>query len=402
MIKRDIAKYIKYISNKYPVTTITGPRQSGKTTLAKYLFQDLPYVNLEHIEERDFAEADPIAFLDNFPNGALIDEIQRVPKLLSYIQVIVDKKNKNRMFILTGSQQFNLLDSINQSLAGRTALVKLLPLSISELKNHDFNNKEINKNILDTNNLIYRGFYPRIYSQNISPKHAYADYYETYVERDVRQISKIHDLSLFNKFIKLCAGRIGQILNLTNLGNDLGINSTTIKEWLSILQASYIIFLLEPYYKNMTKRLVKSPKLYFYDVGLASYLLGLEQQSYIKTHPLRGNLFENLVVLEILKYRFNKGLTDNLNFFRDSKGNEVDIVYNISNQSIPIEIKSAKTISQDFYKGLNYFSKIIKDTTGIVNQQNILVYDGEQNRKSELTITLNYQNLIDFFIKQSL
>ncbi len=370
MIKREISSYIKILSNQYPVITITGPRQSGKTTLAKAIFNKKKYINLEDLEERVFAQSDPKGFLKKIPDGAILDEIQYVPHLVSYIQTIVDTKQINGMFILTGSQQFEIVNSINQSLAGRTALIKLLPFSLSELKNQ--------YNYSDIDEIIFRGFYPRIYDQNLNPCQAYGDYIETYIERDLRKLINIKNISIFQKFLKLCAGRIGQILNLNSLSNDLGVSHTTIRQWITVLQASYIVFLLEPYYKNIRKRLIKSPKLYFYDTGLASFLLGIEKKSYLETHPLRGNLYENLVIMEVLKQRYNKGKRNNLNFYRDKTGNEIDLIYNIAQHIIPIEIKSSETISKDFFKGF----KSIEDGLGAENiYKKILVYGGDREEK---------------------
>jgi len=370
MIKREISSYIQKLSNQYPVITITGPRQSGKTTLAKAIFEKKKYINMEDLEERAFAQSDPKGFLKKIPDGAILDEIQYAPCLVSYIQTIVDTKKVNGMFILTGSQQFEIVNSINQSLAGRTALIKLLPFSLSELKNQ--------YNYSDIDEIIFRGFYPRIYDQNLNPYQAYGDYTETYIERDLRKLINIKNISIFQKFLKLCAGRIGQILNLNSLSNDLGVSHTTIRQWITVLQASYIVFLLEPYYKNIRKRLIKSPKLYFYDTGLASFLLGIEKKSYLETHPLRGNLYENLVVMEVLKQRYNKGERDNLNFYRDKTGNEIDLIYNIAQHIITIEIKSSETISKDYFKGF----RSIEDGLGAENiYKKILVYGGDREEK---------------------
>lgn len=381
MIKRKVSSFVKDISSKYPVTTIMGPRQSGKTTLVKDIFKNKPYVNLENLENREFAEKDPVGFLKEFPDGVIIDEIQRVPSLLSQIQVLVDEKQKDQFFILTGSQQLDLMSAVTQSLAGRTALIKLLPLSIEELFEHN-----IKKDWYD---LIYTGGYPRIYDKQIVPTNALSDYYSTYVERDIRQISNVHNMNLFNKFIKLCAGRVGQILDLTSLGNDTGVSHTTAKHWLSILEASYITFRLEPFYNNLSKRIIKSPKLYFYDVGLVSYLLGIENVSHVKYHPLIGNLYENLVVSDVLKYRFNRGKTNNINFYRDSNNTEVDLIYNVANNPLPIEIKSAQTISTSFFKGLKSFEKSL----GELKYGKFLVYNGEKGYNREGINIMNFKEL---------
>jgi len=362
MIKREITDYLLHLATKYPVVTITGPRQSGKTTLVKSAFPD------KLMDNREFAQSDPHGFLRRIPEGAILDEIQRAPDLVSYIQGIVDDRNKNGMFILTGSQQFEISQSISQSLAGRTALLRLLPFSINEVKkNYGFSSND---------ELIFKGFYPRIYDQNLDPTQALADYFETYVERDLRQLIQVKNLSMFQKFVKMCAGRVGQLLNLSNLSNDLGISHSTVREWMSILEASYVVFLLQPFYANINKRLIKSPKLYFYDVGLASFLLGIESLSHVEVHPLRGNLFENLVVMELLKYRYNQGKRNNLNFYRDSQGNEIDVIYNIAHNVLPIEIKAAETITADFFRGFTAFQKVIPD----LPYGKMLIYGGTQQQ----------------------
>ncbi len=368
MITREITDYLLQLATKYPVVTITGPRQSGKTTLARSAFPDKPNINLELMDNREFAQTDPRGFLRRIPDGAILDEIQRSPDLVSYVQGVVDEKKKNGMFILTGSQQFEVSVSISQSLAGRTALLKLLPFSISEVKkNYGFSNID---------ELIYKGFYPRIYDQNLDPTQALADYFETYVERDLRQLIQVKNLSLFQKFVKMCAGRVGQLLNLNNLSNDLGISHTTVREWMSILEASYIVFLLQPFYANIKKRLIKSPKLYFYDVGLASFLLGIESLSHVEVHPLKGNLFENMVLIEILKYRCNQGKRNNLNFYRDSQGNEIDVIYNIAHNVLPIEIKAGETVIPEFFKGFTAFQKVVPD----LPYGKAVIYGGSQKQ----------------------
>lgn len=350
MIQRDIEPVLKGLANQYPVVTITGPRQSGKTTLCRKAFPEKAYVSLETPDTRQFALDDPRSFLARYPDGAILDEIQRAPQLLSYIQTIVDERRLPGQYIVTGSQQFEVLNTINQSLAGRTALLKLLPFSITELRGN-YTPKSID-------NMLLTGFYPRIYDQGLNPTQALGDYFETYVERDIRQLVAIKDLSLFEKFVRLCAGRVGQLLNMQGLASDVGISHTTARGWLSLLEASYIVFILHPWYRNVSKRLVKSPKLYFYDVGLASYLLGLESELHMSRDPLRGNLFENMAVIEALKYRFNRGLRNNLSFYRDSKGNEVDLLLEIGPHFFPVEIKAGGTISRDFFKGLKNFAAL--------------------------------------------
>ncbi|MFZ3207707.1 MAG: ATP-binding protein [Geobacteraceae bacterium] len=351
MIERTIAPVLKSLAAQYPVVTVTGPRQSGKTTLCRKVFPKKEYVNLESPDTRQFALSDPRGFLARFPDGAILDEIQRAPQLLSYIQPIIDERRIASQYILTGSQQFEVLDTVNQSLAGRTALLKLLPLSMAELKS--------NRLLPAIDRLLLTGFYPRIYDQGLDPTQALGDYFETYVERDIRQLVAIKDLSLFERFVKLCAGRVGQILNLQSLGNDVGISHPTARAWLTLLEASYVVFVLQPWHGNFSKRQIKSPKLYFYDVGLASYLLGLENELHVSRDPLRGNLFENMVVMEALKYRFNKGRRNNLHFYRDSKGNEVDLLVEFGPDVFPLEIKAGATITPDYFKGLKHFAKCL-------------------------------------------
>jgi len=371
MIKRDAEKTLLRFAEEYPVVTVTGPRQSGKTTLVKSLFGDKLYFNLEQLSHFEFATNDPEGFMAQMPDGGVIDEIQRVPQLLSLIQVISDKKKINGMFILTGSSQFELMQGITQSLAGRTALLTLLPLSLNEIKNAQM--------LKSNNENIYRSFMPRIVNEGLNPSEALDFYFRTYVERDVRNFAQIRNLSQFQMFVRMCAGRVGQLLNLSSLGNDIGVSHTTIREWISILKASYIVFTLEPYYENIGKRLMKSPKLYFYDPGLAAYLLGIENEKQIATHPLLGNLFENMVVCEFMKYRFNNGKTNNLNFFRDSRGNEVDIVYSVAQHKIPIEVKAGATVRPVFFKGLRYFETLFPD----LPYGKILVYGGNEMQKRQ-------------------
>lgn len=376
MIDRTLAAYAKQAFAHYPIITITGPRQSGKTTLARAVFSDKPYANLEHPATRQFALDDPNGFLKQFPHGAVIDEIQRAPDLLSYLQVMVDDRRENSLFVLTGSQQFSLMKGVSQSLAGRTALLKLLPLSIEEVSAFgQFNNDE----------LLFRGFYPRIYDQNIPAEQALGDYFETYVERDVRQLLNVRNMSLFQRFVQLCAGRTGQLLNLNSLADDTGISHSTAREWMSVLEASFIVFLLQPFHATIKKRLVKSPKLYFYDVGLAGWLCGIENARQLVTHPLRGNLFENMVVMEALKHRLNQGKRANLFFYRDSSGHEIDLLYARRQRYAAIEIKSGKTINRDYFKGLKRFRETFPELVG----ESVVVYGGDapQERSESRVVT---------------
>jgi uncharacterized protein len=348
MIKRNIEPVLVDLAGRYPVVTITGPRQSGKTTLCRKVFPALKYVNLEAPDTRMYASEDPRGFLAANSGGVILDEIQRTPDLLSYIQTIVDENNRPGQFVLTGSQQFEVMNTICQSLAGRTALLKLMPFSISELSQTP---------PFDIDRLMMTGFYPRIHDQQLYPSQALGDYLETYVERDLRQLALLKDLSLFEKFLKLCAGRVGQLLNLQSLGNDVGVSHSTARAWLTLLEASYIIFVLQPWHANISKRLIKSPKLYFHDVGLAAYLLGLTNEMQVSRDPLRGNLFENMVIIEALKYRYNLGLRNNLFFYRESNGNEVDLIAENGRDLLAIEIKSGATVNPDFFKGLQHFKK---------------------------------------------
>ncbi len=350
MIPRTIETIAVALAAQYPVLTVTGPRQSGKTTLCRKVFAKKTYVNLEAPDMRRFAEDDPRGFLAQYTDGAVLDEIQRVPSLISYIQTIVDEQRTPGLFVLTGSQQFEIMSGISQSLAGRTALLKLLPLSIHELNGV--------YNISSVDHLLLSGFYPRIYDMSLNPTQALGDYIETYVERDLRLLVNVRELSRFRKFVRLCAGRVGQLLNLNSLADDVGISHTTARGWITLLEASFIVFLLPPFHRNISKRLIKSPKLYFYDVGLASYLLGLETELQVGRDPLRGNLFENLVVMEFLKYRLNQGKRSNLTFYRDSSGNEVDLVLEFGADLFPVEIKAGATVVPDFFRGLKRFSRV--------------------------------------------
>ena len=351
MIEREITDRLTSLFHQYPFVTVTGPRQSGKTTLCRAAFPHLDYANLEAPDQREFAESDPRGFLSQFTGGAILDEIQRVPALLSYLQVLADESGHNGLFVLTGSEQFQLSDAISQSLAGRTALLRLLPLSLAEREQAGASNS--------VDDIIYSGFYPRIVDQRLNPRQALADYFETYVERDVRRLGQIRNLASFQRFVRLCAGRVGQLINLTSLGSDAGVSHTTAREWLTVMETSYIVFQLHPFHTNLRKRLIRSPKLYFYDVGLASYLLGIEHADQVATHPLRGPLFENLVVAEAVKHRFNRGRQFNLSFFRDARGLECDLLYETGQSIAAIEAKSGSTIASDYFTSLNQVAELI-------------------------------------------
>lgn len=380
-LKRILAEEVVSCASSYPVVTIIGPRQSGKTTLAKAVFPNKAYVNLEQPDIRVFAETDPQRFLEQYPEGAILDEIQRVPLLLSYIQVIVDNREDLGLFILTGSHQLSLQQEISQSLAGRTAILHLMPLSLQELKEA--------KVVHDLNHQLLYGFYPRIYKYAIEPRRFYRDYVQTYVERDVKLIVNIKDLSQFQRLLSLCATRIGQTIDYTLMANDLGIARQTVKEWLSLLKASFIITILSPYFENLGKRITKSQKLYFNDVGLACYLLGIREAEQVEHHPLRGALFENLIVNEVAKLHFNKGEEIQLYFYRDTNQLEVDLLFQQGISLVAIEIKSSKTFHKDFLKGLEKFKTL-------ANKHQIkafVVYCGDHEQTVRECRVINYTHL---------
>lgn len=351
MIQRELAGKIRELTAKFPIVTLTGPRQSGKSTLLRHMFPDYKYVSLEDLDARAFADDDPRGFLQTYPSRVIIDEAQHAPHLFSYLQTHVDLADETGMYMLAGSQNFKLLDSINQSLAGRTAILKLLPFSRRELHEAD-----MLKVSLDGQ--IFTGAYPRIYDKDISPTDYYPAYIQTYVERDVRTVLKVTDLNKFVKFIRLCAGRIGQILNLTALANETGISASTADGWLSVLEASYICYRLEPNFNNFNKRIVKSPKLYFYDTGLACSLLGLTSAGQVGTFYMRGALLENLVINQFVKDALNAGITPDLTYWRDSQGHEIDLISTYAGQMTAYEIKSGATFHKDFFKNLTLWGEI--------------------------------------------
>jgi predicted AAA+ superfamily ATPase len=383
MFSRVIQAELEHLMQKYAVITILGPRQSGKTTIAKMAYPDKDYFNLENPDVREFIAEDPKAFLANLDlqKGVILDEIQRLPELLSYIQVIVDENRIIGSFILTGSHQLHLNQAISQSLAGRTALLELLPLSINELKDNDLK--------YTADEYLVNGFFPAIYQHNLNPTTNSRNYIKTYVERDVRQIVNIKDLHSFQRFIKLCAGRVGSTINRESLSNEVGVSQNTIKNWLSILEASYLTFQLQPYFENFGKRIIKAPKLYFLDIGLISYLLGIESPKQMNYNKLRGNIFENLVILEILKYQYNQGKDANIYFFRDNHNVEVDIILQVHDKLIPVEIKSSSTFNSSFLKNIKYFQKLTKEKSPI----GFLIYSGEQEQKVGNIQVINYKNI---------
>lgn len=353
MIKRDMTTELIETAREYPVVTIFGPRQSGKTTLVQMTFPEKMYYSLEDPDVRMAAETDPRGFLAGLPDGGVLDEIQRLPGLLSYIQGIVDREKKTGMFVLTGSHQPGLHQSVSQSLAGRTAVLTLLPFSLSELRNYRKNWEPLD--------LIVKGAYPRLHEKDLKPSRFFNGYMQTYIERDVRALINLKDLRSFQQFFTLLAGRIGQVVNYTSLSNDVGVSATTIKNWISVLKASFVVFELPPFFENIRKRVVKSPKIYFNDVGLAVYLLGIETADQVSRDPLRGGLYENLLILEVLKSCLNYGKRPELFFYRDTHGNEVDLIIKAARNLIPFEIKSAATFTPEFLKGIEHFRQIAGD-----------------------------------------
>jgi len=347
MIERDITAELQRSAAEYPAVTILGPRQSGKTTLARKTFPDKPWVSLEDPDVRMAAEADPRGFLGQFPDGVILDEVQRLPELLSYLQGVIDREGGKGRFILTGSHQPRLHEAVSQSLAGRTAVLTLWPFSLAELRRY--------APLTDPFELIVRGCYPRVHEEKLDSRRFYNSYLQTYVERDVRALIQLRDLSAFQKFLVLLAGRIGQVVNLASLANDVGVSAPALRQWLSVLKASYLVFELPPWFENIGKRLIKSPKLYFADAGLAAFLLGIHTAEQASRDPLRGNLYENLIVADVQKQLCNAGTRPELYFYRDTHGNEVDLLVRHGRALLPVEIKSSRTFSLDFLKGISRF-----------------------------------------------
>ncbi len=378
MIERTLASKVTSLAQKFQVITLTGPRQSGKTTLVRATFPDLPYVSLEEPDIRQIALTDPRGFLSNYPNGVILDEIQNTPELFSYIQRIVDE-NRQIQFILTGSSNFLLMEKISQTLAGRTAVLHLLPFSLQELEP-----------LADSyENLIFKGQYPRIYDRTIPPPDFYPSYIQTYVDRDVRMIKNIGDINAFIQFTQLCAGRIGQPLNNASLANDAGISPNTAKSWLSILESSYILYRLQPYHRNFNKRLVKSPKLYFYDTGVACSLLGIREQEQVNLHYMKGSLFENLILNEFIKRSFNQGENRQPYYWQDNHGKEIDCLLVNGEKVTAVEIKSGKTISTSFFENLNYWRSL----AALPENHEYVVYGGEQSMQTSAGTLISWKNL---------
>mgnify|MGYP003608351777 FL=1 len=370
MVNRTIVEGINAYMQRYPIVALTGPRQSGKTTLLKGMFPDFRYVSLENPDNRAFAENDPNGFLQLYDQKVILDEVQRVPALLSYIQTIVDSNNMMGQFILSGSQNFNLMKSITQSLAGRVALFKLLPFDMMELKSADLLPS-------DYEQLILKDSYPALYDRSIPFASFYANYIETYIQRDVTELLSIRDFGLFRTFLKLCAARIGQQLNIANLSSETGVSVPTLRSWISILESSYIMYQLPPFFKNFNKRLVKSPKLYFYDTGLASFLLGIRNEKTLLESEFKGALFENMIITEYVKQNYHNNLYHDFYYWRDSNGHEVDLLVSNDTAYDAIEIKSTKTILPKQFAGLDFLANI----GGDVIRRKVLVYGGDSSQK---------------------
>lgn len=368
MIPRTISKKLLYFASKYPVVTLTGPRQSGKSTLLKACFPDYGYISLEDPDELLSIKEDPRLFLRNHPGKTIIDEAQRFTELFSYLQSQIDRENKPGMYILSGSQNFLLMKKVSQSLSGRTALLKLMPFTFQEIKAVGLDEPTPEK-------MILKGAYPRIYDQQLKQGEFYPFYIQTYLERDIRQLKNVTDLSLFTRFLKMCAARIGQLVNLSNLANQCGISQPTAKAWLSALETSYVVYLLKPHYRNFNKRLVKTPKLYFYDTGLACALLGIKNDEQLEFHYLKGALFENWCIMEYLKQAHHQVVDPEIYFWRDNTGNEIDLLIEEGGQTRAVEIKSGMTRHPDFFEGLTYWQKLTQTPT----EQLSIVYAGDKS-----------------------
>jgi hypothetical protein len=386
-VKRTIESSIKYYAKKYPVLAVTGPRQSGKTTMLKTMFPKYTYISLENPDLREFATLDPNGFFEYYSGNLILDEVQRTPALFSYIQTLVDASGKMGQFILSGSQNFHLMQHITQSLAGRVALFKLLPFDFTELQQ---------ANLLSNNyeEILVKGCYPAIFDREISSKVFYSNYLQTYVEKDLKQLIDVRDLKQFRNFISLCAARSGQLLNLNSLGNECGISQPTAKAWLSVLESSYIVFLLQPYHVNFNKRIVKTPKLFFYDTGLLCHLLKITNAESIKLHPLKGSLFENLIVGEAFKQNDHKYLHADFCFWRDASGHEIDLLIEHNDKISIVEIKATATLKSDDFNGLNYFANL--DGSHVKNKH--LIYTGVISQKRSQANIKAWNKVADILI----
>ena len=386
MITRTAQKKILDLARSFKAVAVTGPRQSGKTTLIRNIFPNKPYVNLENPDNRQFASEDPKGFLNNYPLGAILDEVQRVPLLFSYLQEILDNTKEKGLFILSGSNNFLLHETISQTLAGRVAYFNLLPFSFLELHKTKIAPKK-------TNQLLFKGFYPPVYDQKIPITDWCPNYVRTYIDRDVRLIKNISNLHQFEKFVKLLAGRNGQELNLTSIGVECGIDYKTAQSWIGILESSFVIYLLKSHHQNFNKTIVKRPKLYFYDTSIVCYLLGIKEENQLDTHPLRGAIFEGMIITELVKARVHSGKPVNLFYWRDKTGREIDVIIENGTELIPVEIKSGATISSDYFKNLNYWRKLSGSKKAFV------IYNGEQNQKrSDGTAVLPWREILEIGI----
>lgn len=375
MIPRHAENILLELAKGYPAIAITGPRQSGKTTLAKHVFKNKPYVSLENPDLREMSQIDPRGFLDKYRKGALFDEVQRSPQLFSYLQEIIDESDEPGRFVLTGSQQFGLFSGITQSLAGRIGLIHLLPFAYHEL----YSQKEHEANSTNLDHVLFSGLYPPVHDRRLAPHLWYGNYVQTYIERDVRQMINVRDLSTFQRFVRLCAGRTGQLLNLSGLAEDCAITHNTAKAWISILEASYLVFLLQPHHANFNKRIIKTPKLYFYDTGLAAWLLSIQNPDQLNIHSMRGAVFESYVISEFFKAQLNQGIKPNYFFWRDRSGNEIDLLAETGNKLRPIEIKSGKTVNQNYFNGLKKWMAI----SGESGIDPTLIYGGDTSYKQK-------------------
>lgn len=385
MIERLLQPRLLELATRYPILTLTGPRQSGKTTLSRMAFPDRPYVSLENPAQREFAQDDPVAFLARYKDGAIIDEVQRVPQIFSYLQGMVDGDARPGRFLLTGSQNLALVDAVTQSLAGRTTLTELLPLSLKEVRRFPDPPTD-----LDT--LLWQGGYPRIYERSLPANDWLADYVATYVERDVRQLTKIGDLLLFQTFLRLCASRTGQLLNLSSLANDCGISQPTARSWLSVLEASYIVFRLPSFFANLGKRLLKTPKLYFYDTGLVASLLNIENPGQLATHPLRGALFETWVTAEIAKAHLHHGRRPRMSFYRDRSQLEIDLILEKGADLTLVEIKAAQTPSSQYFSAFQRFSEALAGQPARISKR-VVVYGGDESQERSQGRLLAWRDL---------
>ncbi|MBI5915899.1 MAG: ATP-binding protein [Bacteroidetes bacterium] len=384
MIPRLLGQQILAAAQKMPVVAVTGPRQSGKSTLVQQIFPEYSYANLEDIEQRKFAKDDPKGFLLNLGEKAIIDEVQHSPDLLSYIQVTVDRQKMAGQFVISGSQNLLLMESVSQSLAGRVAIFNLLPFSLEEIQDTSFA-------LPAYEDYLVKGFYPRIYDLNLEPTAWLLDYIQTYVERDLRQVVNVSDLGAFRQFLEICAGRIGQLVNFSDMGSLVGVSYQTINKWLSVLQTSFIVHLLRPYHQNYNKRIVKTPKLYFYDTGLACALMNLRSVDDLNRHFAKGALFENFVVNEILKNHLNRNLHPRHYFWNAAGAHEIDLLLDKGGRLLPIEIKSGRTINPHFFDSLKYFQSL----SGALPEDSILVYGGEETQKRSLAQVVGWRKLGD-------